>query len=162
MAIFIDVLKEKYNIDLDKNSNKNNNENQIKKSGLFTGLRSSQTYQKNEMKHIVDHSLNKDSKNSKNLSSLIKESYLFFENSNPNQNDKSVVYRKNVKTINGTNRLAFPHNSVAKTISKNTPDKPRDGIGVRTIANTKGLYNRFIQDLKTIPKLFQNQKDNNG
>jgi len=159
MPLFIDVLKEKYNVktkfDKDESKEKSKEKNdKIKKSGLFTGIKSSQTYQKNYLQHIVNHTLNKNINNS--LSNLIKESYLFFEN----QNKKSVVYRKNVKTPQGTNKLSFPHSAIAKIISKTTPNKPKDGIGVPTIFNRVGLYKKHIQDLKTIPKLFQNNQNN--
>ena len=168
MALFIDVLKDKYNINtkLDKENSENKkdkNEIKIKKSGLFTGLKSSQTYQKNHLQHIVNHTLNKNKDftpkllkltESISLSQLIEESFLIFENT------KSVVYRKNIKTPQGTNKLAFPHSAVAKTISKKTPSKPKDGIAVSTIFNRVGLYKKHIQDLKTIPKLFQNKEGN--
>ena len=159
MALFIDILKDKYNIDTSKENNKEN-KLEVKKSGLFTGIKSSQTYEKNNLKHIIDHSLNKNKSNENSLGKLIENSYNFFENSNLNGGNSSVVYRKNIKTIDGTNKLAFPHGAVAKTINKETPDKPRNGIGVSTIFNRSTLYNKHIQDLKNIPKLFQNQKEN--
>ena len=163
MALFIDVLKEKFKPedekeDKTKEKEKKEKKFEIKKSGLFTGIKSSQTYEKNNIKHIVKHSLNKNKKLlESSLSKLIKESYLFFENEN-----SSVVYRRNIKTPQGTNKLAFPHTAVAKTISKETPNKPRDGIGVSTIFNRTTLYNKHIQDLKTIPKLFNNSNNSNN
>ena len=63
--LFIDVLKEKYNLDKDgkpietrdKIKNSKDFEKNIKKSGLFTGTKSSMSYQKNSLEHQSKHSL---------------------------------------------------------------------------------------------------------
>jgi hypothetical protein len=160
--LFIDVLKEKYNLDKDgkliNNQNKIKNskdfEKNIKKSGLFTGTKSSISYQKNLLDHQSKHSLGLNK--SKNIIYLNDNALKLLENISENEQQSSVVYRRNVINTKGAKKSAVPHSVMAKIVSKLTPNKPRDGR-IPGMLNTKWGQEILYKKLKIIPRLFQNQ-----
>ena len=161
--LFIDALKEKYHLD-DQGKpiidDKENKEIEIKKSGIFTGQKSSMTYQKNNIKHQASHSLGLN-KNHKSISNLtyLNDSTLYklidvcslYENSNSKE---SVVYRRNVIGLNGAKNSAVPHSAMAKATSKNIPNNPRNGV-VPNELNTKWGADNLRKKIRLIYKNFQ-------
>ena len=73
------------------------------------------------------------------------------------EQQSSVVYRRNIVNHYGAKKSAVPHSAMAKTVSKLTPNKPRDGR-VPDILNTKWGQEILYKKLRIIPKLFQNQQ----
>jgi len=121
-----------------------------KKSGTFTGLRNSLTYTKNTDKRYAQKAndylyLNKNAVNN------INETIEFLEN---NQ-DNSVKYRRNIKTLWGTKRSAVPHVVIQQVINRETPPKPRDGR-VPTMLNTKWGQQEIQKKYRNIARLFKN------
>ena len=155
--IFIDVLKEKYNLNDQGKPIENEKENKkdfdIKKSGLFTGQKSSLTYQANNINHQVNHSLNKN-KNSKKIKDL---NYLNEEAIKKLNEDSSVTYNRNVIGLNGAKRSAVPHVTMQKTVSKLTPNKPKEGR-VPSELNTKWGADNLRKKINLIYKLAKIQR----
>jgi len=132
---------------LDNISNNLSNQN-IKKSGSFTGLRNSITYTKNTTKRYAQKA----------------NDYLYLNKSATNKLDETfnmleevdgVVYKRNIKSIDGTNRSAVPHSVMQQSINKGSVPKPRNGI-VPTMLNTKWGQQEIQKKYRNIARLFKN------
>jgi len=147
MNISQEILFEKFlKPKLDNISNNLSNQN-IKKSGSFTGLRNSMTYTKNTTKRYAQKAndylyLNKSATNKLN------ENFNILE-------EMGIVYKRNIKTIAGTNRSAVPHGIIQQTINKESVPKPRNGV-VPTMLNTKWGQQEIQKKYRNIARLFKN------
>ena len=144
MNIPLEILKEKFNID--QNESKIDPK-QLKKSGVFTGLKTSLTIHKNSTINQSKHFLNQKAIKKINENQEI--------NSNKNS---SVVYRRNIiNTVLKTKRSAVPHGIIQKQINRNTPQRLPFGK-VPGLLNTIGGEKIINDKFKTAIKLLNNQK----
>lgn len=158
MALFVDVLKDKFTNEEDQNKNQKKKikvediKNNVKKSGLLTGVKSSMTYQNNNLNHLVNHSLNKD-KNKKYLSERAMFEIAQMTNLFEDISDSSVTYKRNIQTIGGAKRSAVPHTTMADITAKLTPSKPRDGRVPSTFNTVEG-QKLLLRKENMVKKLF--------
>ena len=143
MNIPLEILKERFKID--QNGSKID-PNQIKKSGVFTGLKTSLTVQKNSPLNQAKHFLNqkaikKINENQENTSS----------------NKTSIVYRRNIKNPSTqTKRSAVPHGIIQQNINRNIPQRLPFGK-VPGLLNTVGGEKVINEKFKIADKLLNNQ-----
>jgi len=127
-----------------------NVKNNFKKSGVFTGTRSSMTYVQNNPKRYANASndylyINNTAKK------RINENFELFEN----LQNSSFKYRRNIKTIYGTKKSAVPHGIIQNIINRETPSKPRNGR-VPTMLNTRWGQQEIQKKYRNIARLFKN------
>jgi len=127
-------------------SDKSKNFN-YKKSGLFTGTKASLTYNTNHQKHMAHESLtDKGSFLNNKAKNKLNESIEFLEN---------VVYKRNLKTIYGTNSSAVPHGVMQNNINTRKPYKPANGK-VPTMLNTSWGQREIQKKYRNAAREFKN------
>ena len=144
-----EILAEKF---LNQNQNQNQNLNNFKKSGIFTGLRSSLTYQKNNINHQSKASndylyMNNNTKKKINEAIEILESM--------NQNGSSLTYKRNLVSPTGTKQSAVPHGVMQQSINKEAAPKPLHGK-VPTMLNTVWGQKEIQKKYRNSARIFKN------